>query len=172
MTEQPVDIGRLSAQVEHLTRHIRWLQALGLMGLVLVVGAALLAATRPGPMAIEAHEFRLVDARGVLRGLWSVVPSSGETILRLGGGDGITRFGVAVTPEGAELVLVGAQPPIGVPSETHLFAIQAHTGVSLKDQNARVRLMIGRNNLDDTTKILILDVQEVTRYAIPPGETK
>ena len=130
-----------------------------------------MATTRPVPKTVEAHEFRIVDDRGVIRGWWSFVPSSGETILRFGGGDGITRFGVSVTHEGAELILAGA-PPIGAPSVTHIFAIQAHTGVALKDQNACVRLMIGRNNLNDTTKILLLDAQEVTRYAIPPVETK
>jgi hypothetical protein len=168
MTAPLLEVGILIAQLEQLKRQNRWLKAIGLIVISLVVCITLMAANVPPKDIVEARAFIIRDNRGTIRGELSFDHKSGETRLRLAGNDGTPRFVVDVTNERSELFLKGENPK----SETHIFAVKANLGLLLKDQNHNGRLLLARNNLQDLTSIAILDANGFALYSIPSQETK
>jgi hypothetical protein len=149
MTAPPLQVGMLIAQLEQLKRQNRWLKAIGLIVILLAVCATLMAANVQPKDIVEARAFIIRDNRGMIRGELSFDHKSGETRLQLAGNDGTPRFVVDVTNERSELFLKGENPK----SETHICAVKANLGLLMRDQNNNGRLLLGRNDLQDLTRI-------------------
>lgn len=111
----------LAQRLERLERDNRRLKRFGAAALVLAAALGLMAATRPVPQKITAHEFDVVDGAGRVRIVMKVHEDSfekGEADITLSDGRGVSRVSITASRLGlGEIGLPGSKGLGGVTIE-------------------------------------------------------
>lgn len=136
----------LLKRLEKLERDNRRLKRFGLAALALVAGLGLVAAARPVPKVIKAHEFEVVNSAGTVRIRMGVSPKVQAASITLFDAAGKLRSDFDATDTFSGLFLYGHQRRLAV-----AIAHAAHNWVhqagqhQLKDTGSHSDILLGQS---------------------------
>lgn len=144
----------LLARIEKLERDNRRLKRLGVAALVLVGALGLVAAARPVPSVIKAHEFDVLDGQGRVRIKLQVSGSDPKSlpVIRQFSGDGEPTLGLTSDTQGGMLFLGTGQYG---KSKTPPVLLEAHSGQGMLSLENDKRENVSIGVLSDGPSLLL-----------------